>query len=51
VVTVTLPALANLKAHSVDDHGKRTGEASVKAGPADSFVLTMKANTRIEFSP
>lgn len=50
-ITVTLPALVGLKASNIDDQDKKTGDASVKSGPANSFMLSIKAGSRVEFGP
>lgn len=49
-VTVTLPALAGLKAFNVDDAGKHTTPAEVKAGStAGSFTIPLKPSSKVEF--
>ena len=51
-ITVTLPALAGLKAFLVDEQGKRTGPATVTNGQqVGSISITLKANTKAEFVP
>ena len=50
-VTVSLPAMAGLKAFNLDDTGKRTGPADAKAGSAPgSFTIPLKPSSKIEFS-
>ncbi len=50
-VTVTLPALAGLKAFNLDDAGKRTDAADAKAGSAPgSFTISLKPSTKVEFA-
>jgi len=50
-VTVTLPALAGLKAFNLDDAGKRTGPADVQAGSTpDSFTIPLKPSSKVEFA-
>ena len=49
-VTVTLPALAGLKAFFVDDKGQRSGPADVTNGPGAATVsIALKANSKAEF--
>jgi hypothetical protein len=48
-ITVTLPALAGLKAYKLDDQGKRTGPATVTPGAAGAFSLQMEPASKVEF--
>ena len=50
-VTVTLPALASLKAYTLDENGKQTGPATVTKAAGNSFAINLKANSQIEFAP
>jgi hypothetical protein len=47
-ITVTLPALAGLKAFLVDEQGKRIGPASVQG--TTSVSIALKANGKAEFA-
>ena len=50
-ITVTLPALAGLKAFLVDERGKRIGPATVTNGPQPgSMSIDLEANSRAEFA-
>ena len=50
-VTVTLPALAGLKAFNLDDAGKRTGPADVQTGSTPgSFTVPLKPSSKVEFA-
>jgi len=50
-VTVTLPALAGMKAFNLDDAGKRTGPTDVQKGSTPgSFMILLKASSRVEFA-
>jgi hypothetical protein len=51
LVTVTLPALAGLKARNLDEQGKPVGDANLTKEPGTTFVLQMKATTKVEFTP
>ncbi len=51
IVTVTLPGLAGLKAFKLDDQGRRTGEATVTAGPlAGSIVVQFEPASKLQFA-
>lgn len=48
-ITVTLPALAGLKAFNLDEAGKRTGPADAQAGSTPgSFTIPLKASSKVE---
>ncbi len=48
-VTVTLPALAGLKAFNLDDSGKQAGPAAVTGSADHGLILQLKANSKVEF--
>jgi hypothetical protein len=50
-ITVTLPALAALKAYTLDAAGKRAGPAQVTAGSNDAETIQLAAASKIEFGP
>ena len=50
-VTVTLPALAGLKAFNLNEQGKRAGPAEATAGSAaGSFTIPLKPSSKVEFA-
>ena len=49
-VTVTLPALAGLKAYSLDNTGNQTGAAPIKNSGPQTYCLDLKANSKVAFT-